>query len=116
MIKKVHYTEVPPDPVGEERASGLTIRSVITEEDGAENFSMRVFEVESGGSSSFHAHPWEHEVLIVDGEGVAMKGDEKVGISEGDVLFIPPGQKHQLRNTSEEKMAFICLIPNLNEV
>ena len=45
-MKKVHYREVPPDPVGEEGASGLTVRWVISEKDGAPNFSMRVFEVD----------------------------------------------------------------------
>lgn len=111
-MKKVHYRDVPPDPVGEEGASGLTVRWVITEDDGAPNFSMRVFEVEPGGYSPFHHHPWEHEVFILEGEGTLMRGDEPLPISKGDVIFIEPGAQHQLRNTSDEALEFICLVPN----
>jgi len=47
-MKVKNYREFTPDSVGEEGASGITVRWVITEKDGAENFSMRVFEVEPG--------------------------------------------------------------------
>jgi len=111
-MKIAHYKEIPPDPVGEEGASGLTVRWVIAKEDGAPNFSMRVFEVKSGGHSPYHKHPWEHEVFILEGSGFLVQGDEEFPLSRGDVIFIPPGEEHQLKNTSKEKLEFICLIPN----
>jgi quercetin dioxygenase-like cupin family protein len=111
-MKMVHYREVPPDPVGEEGASRITVRWVITDKDGADNFSMRVFEVEPGGCSPYHKHPWEHEVFILEGRGSLVQGGKEVPCSKGDVIFIPPGEEHQLKNPSEETMEFICLIPN----
>ena len=111
-MKIAHYKEIPPDPVGEEGASGLTVRWVIAKEDGAPNFSMRVFEVEPGGYSPYHKHPWEHEVFILEGSGFLVQGEEESPLSRGDVIFIPPGEEHQLKNPFEEKLEFICLIPN----
>jgi len=111
-MKMAHYKEIPPDPVGEEGASGITVRWVISEKDEAPNFSMRVFEVESGGYSPYHKHPWEHEVFILEGRGSLVQGGEEFPFSKGDVIFIPSGEEHQLKNTSEEKLEFICLIPN----
>ena len=111
-MKTVHYRDVPPDPVGEEGASGITVRWVISEKDGAENFSMRVFEFEPGGYSPYHKHPWEHEVFILEGSGSLIQGGKETPFSKGDVIFIPPGEEHQLKNPSEERMEFICLIPN----
>jgi quercetin dioxygenase-like cupin family protein len=112
-VKIAHYKETPPEPVGEADASGITVRWVISEKDGAENFSMRVFEVAPGGCSSFHKHPWEHEVFILEGT-VALVQEEKVtSCSKGDVVFIGPGERHQLKNPTEEMAAFICLVPNL---
>jgi len=111
-MKIAHYKEIPPDPVGEEGASGLTVRWVIAKEDGAPNFSMRVFEVEPGGHSPYHKHPWEHEVFILEGSGFLVQGDEEFPLSRGDVIFIPPGEEHQLKNPFEENLEFICLIPN----
>ncbi len=112
-MKIAHYKKTPPDPVSEEGSSGLTVRWVISKEDGAPNFSMRVFEVEPGGYSPHHQHPWEHEVFILEGNGVLVQGEEEFPFSKGDVIFIPPGEQHQLRNTSEENLTFICLIPNV---
>ena len=111
-MKVTHYREIPRDPVGEEGASGITVRRVISEKDGADNFSMRVFEVEPGGYSPYHDHPWEHEVFILEGSGSLVQGGEEVPFSKGDVIFIPPGEEHQMKNSSEETLEFICLIPN----
>lgn len=111
-MKIAHYKDIPADPVGEEGASGVTVRWVIAEKDGAPNFSMRVFELEPGGYSPHHSHPWEHEVFILEGRGAIVREGEDVPISKGDVLFIAPGEAHQLKNTSTEPMEFICLIPN----
>ena len=51
-------------------AEGVGIRWLISKEDGAENFAMRMFELERGGHTPLHTHPHEHEVFIVEGEGV----------------------------------------------
>jgi quercetin dioxygenase-like cupin family protein len=32
-------------------------------------------------------------------------------IAAGSVLFIPGHETHQIRNNSEEKLVFVCLIP-----
>ena len=111
-MKIAHYKDTPPDAVGEEGACGISIRWVISEKDGAPNFSMRVFEVAPGGYSPYHSHPWEHEVFVLEGSGVVVQEAGEVPISRGDVLFIPGGEMHQLRNASEETLEFICLIPN----
>ena len=111
-MRVVHYTDIVPDPVGEEGASGITVRWVISEKDGANNFSMRVFVVEPGGYSPYHKHPWEHEVFILAGRGSVVQGGKEIPFSKGDVIFIPPGEEHQVKNSSKEMLEFICLIPN----
>jgi quercetin dioxygenase-like cupin family protein len=111
-VRIAHYKETSPDPVGEAGASGLTVRWVISEKDGAPNFSMRVFEVEPGGYSPYHKHPWEHEVFILEGRGFLAQGEQEFPFAKGDVIFVPPDEEHQLRNPFEETLEFICLIPN----
>lgn len=112
-MKIAHYKDIPPDPAGEENASRIAIRWLISEKDGAPNFSMRVIEVEPGGYSPYHGHPWEHEVFILEGRGILVQEETETPFSKGDVIFIPPGEQHQLKNASEEKLEFICLIPNV---
>jgi quercetin dioxygenase-like cupin family protein len=60
----------------EEGALKVKVRWLITKEIGAENFAMRLFEIEPGGYTPLHSHPWEHEVFILEGEGVVI-GENK---------------------------------------
>ena len=97
----------------EERSEGVKKRVVIGKPDGAHNFIMRVFEVEPGFSSSFHEHSWEHEIFVIKGEAHIRNGrEEKIPIREGNVIFIPPFEKHCMENHSNEVFRFICLIPS----
>ena len=98
-----HDTEVPPRSFG---------RVVIGKDDGAENFCMRVFEVQQGGASPFHAHDWEHEVFVHSGRGKLWKEGEEVELKEGTVVFIPGGEKHQFKNTDADPLVFVCVIPS----
>ncbi len=113
-MKIVHYTEVPLEPVSEEGAKGVKVRWVIKKEDGANRFAMRVFHVEPGGYSPCHAHPWEHEVFILQGEADVCKGGEWVRVTEGTVLFIAENEEHQFKNPSDKELIFICLVPYLD--
>ena len=58
-------------------SSKVTVRWLITKEMGAEHFAMRLFELESGGYTPLHVHDWEHEVFILEGEGLVVAGDEE---------------------------------------
>jgi len=111
-MKVMEYSEVSADEVREEGAIGATIRWLITKADGAENFSMRHFELAPGGYTPRHKHGWEHEVFILGGNGVVVREGVDVPLKEGTFVFIPPGEEHQFRNTSDTTLALICLIPN----
>ena len=91
------------------------VRWLITKEMGAQNFAMRLFEMEAGGYSPLHKHPWEHEVFILEGEGSLFDGEKAAPFQAGDVIFIPPNDLHQFRNSSEKPLKFLCLIPNIKE-
>jgi len=95
----------------EEGASKLRVRWLITKEMGAPNFAMRLFEMEPRGYSPFHSHPWEHEVFILEGEGVVVSEEGEKKFRAGDVIFILPNEKHQLKNNGEKTVRFLCLVP-----
>jgi quercetin dioxygenase-like cupin family protein len=94
-----------------EGASKLKVRLLITKETGAENFAMRFFEMQSGGNSPFHNHPWEHEVFVLEGEGYVVGEGRETKFKSGDVVFIPPNEKHQFKNKGEKTVKFLCLVP-----
>ena len=111
-MKVVHYENIQPSPVQVEGAAGCRIRCLIGQEDSAPSFSMRQFEVTPGGHTPRHVHAHEHEVFILEGVGVVLEGDTPHALEAGSVVFVPPGQEHQFRNTGEGVLKFLCLIPH----
>jgi len=110
-MKKMHYTEVSekiPDELG---IKDVTIRWLITKEDSAKNFAMRLFEVQPEGYTPLHQHDWEHEVFILEGTGETRDKSEISPFKAGDVIFIAPNEWHQFVNTGENVVKFLCLIP-----
>lgn len=106
----LHYTDVPADDV-EGEAVGVKIRWLIDEKSGAPNFAMRHFEVAPGGHTPLHSHAWEHEVFGLSGEGVVVGADGEKPFRAGDFVFMPPGEKHQFRNTGSDSLTMICIVP-----
>lgn len=96
----------------EQGAHKVTVRWLITKDDGAENFAMRYFTVATKGFTPYHHHDWEHEVFILEGQGVVRIGDQSNELEKGIVIFIPPNVKHQFTNTSAQPLRFLCMIPN----
>ena len=109
-MKIFPYTDVEAKDA-EGGSSKLKVRWLITKETGAENFAMRLFEMEAGGHSPLHSHNWEHEVFILEGEGLVVGGKEERKFKAGDTLFIPSNEKHQLKNNSKKPCKLLCLIP-----
>jgi quercetin dioxygenase-like cupin family protein len=109
-MKVVPYKDIEAKEA-DEGASKLKVRWLITEETGAPNFAMRLFEMEPGGHSPFHNHSWEHEVFILEGEGIVVGGSEEKKIKAGDAVFVPPKEQHQFKNNGKKKLKFLCLVP-----
>lgn len=110
---KVANTEnIEAKEVQMEGAQGCTVRQLVGQNDGAPTFAMRQFEVAPGGHTPRHFHPYEHEVYVLEGEGVVFEGDTPHALKAGDVVLVKPDEVHQFRNTGDRPMKFLCLIPN----
>ncbi len=111
-MKVFSYETVEAKDVKESGSAGIKVRWLITKETGAPNFAMRLFEVQQGGYSPLHTHPWEHEVFILEGEGVVFDGQKSTPFKPNDVVFVPPNECHQFKNTGKASLKFLCLIPH----
>ncbi len=94
-----------------EGATGVRMRMLIGPAEKADNFHMRHFEVQPAGCTPHHAHDFEHEVLILKGEGIVKSTEGDRPIKAGDVVWVPPDEKHQFQNAGNQPLEFICLIP-----
>ncbi|NIV93393.1 cupin domain-containing protein [candidate division KSB1 bacterium] len=110
-MKIQNINEIEETEVTMEGAKDAKMRLLISDKDGANNFAMRMFTVEPGGHTPFHFHNYEHEIYVLEGEGVLHGADGEHAFKSGDVIFVQPNEKHQFRNVGEKEMKFLCLIP-----
>ena len=111
-MKVTSRTNVDQKPVEMPGANGCHVRWLIGKEDDAPNFAMREFQVDPGGHTPRHHHPYEHEVYVVEGQGIIFEGDQAHTIKAGDVILVQPDEVHQFKNESDAPFKFLCLIPN----
>ena len=106
-MKISNYLDTEPT----EEVAGVVKREVITADDGAPRFCMRVFEVAAGSSAPAHSHWWEHEVFVLSGQGMVVSEQGATPIGEGSVIFIATNEHHCFVNNGSEPLRFICVIP-----
>jgi quercetin dioxygenase-like cupin family protein len=111
MIKR-HFTEVEQQIPSLAETEGCTVRWLISKEQGALHYAMRLFTIEPGGIIPLHEHEdTEHEIFIVEGKGILDDGNKKLPVGQGDCIFIQPGEKHSFTNNANQTLRFICVVP-----
>ncbi len=116
-MKTIKPTEMRAEPakLDEKVLDGVTIRWLITDKDGANNFAMRYFEMEPGTVIPEHHHPWEHEIFVLKGKCRITEGEKEQIVDAGTAAFIRPNYPHSYKNVGKEKVVFLCLIPYLKK-
>jgi quercetin dioxygenase-like cupin family protein len=104
-------SNIARSPVVQEGAKAVEIRWLISREDGANNFAMRMFELKPDGHTPLHHHPHEHEVFVVEGQGIFAYEGKEYPFDKDYVIFVPGNGKHQFRNTGGSTLRLLCLIP-----
>lgn len=99
------------DVNGDEAAPGVVIRVVAGPAEGAPTFVMRVFEIQPDSATPHHAHPWEHEIFVLSGQGAVISGNTKKPLGEGDAVLVLPNEPHSFANTGSEVFRVICVVP-----
>ena len=92
-------------------AKDVRMRMLIGPENDAKTFHMRHFEFRPGGHTPYHQHNYEHEALVLKGQGVLKSAGGDLPLQAGDVIWVPANEKHQFQNTGSEPFEMVCLIP-----
>ena len=62
-----------------------------------------------GGSTTPHYHPRTEEIYyILSGRGQMRICTETAEVGPGDAIAIPPGLEHEITNTGDETLVFLC--------
>jgi quercetin dioxygenase-like cupin family protein len=111
-MKIKRLTDCERTAVGMDGASGASRQVPIGKADGTPNISIRVFTLEPGGHTPHHSHESEHLNYIISGEGDVMEGETPRAVRQGDFVFVVPNELHQYRNTGDEPLVFMCVVPS----
>lgn len=113
-MKIKNLNEINPELPQMQGTKDTTIQWLITKNDGAMHYAMRVFTIEPGGQIPLHSHSdMEHEIFIIEGEAVLNTGEAEIPVKKGDALLVLPNDKHGFTNISTAPFKFICVIPIL---
>lgn len=94
--------------------TATTLQWLITKNDGARRYAMRLFTVQPGGKMPVHTHAdTEHEMFVIDGEADMTDGQQTTRVRAHDAIFVDIGQPHGLTNPTSAPFRFICVIPIL---
>lgn len=115
-MKLAYFMDIPLEEVNIEGAKNVKIRWLISKKDNAPHFAMRMFEVEPDGFTPYHTHEWEHEVFVLQGTGSLVSKDGEKEFKQWDVMFVPPNETHQFRNTGNDLLRFLCIIPHPEQI
>lgn len=89
---------------------GSEIRELLAHRNSAiRNQSLAEARVSSGESTTPHYHPRAEEIYyILRGTGRMQIGQEQRNVGPGDAIAIPPGAVHQITNTGQDTLLFLC--------
>jgi mannose-6-phosphate isomerase-like protein (cupin superfamily) len=91
-------------------ADGSEIRELLAHRNSAiRNQSLAEARLKPGQSTTPHYHPRTEEIYYLLGGQARMQiGDDVRHVGPGDAIAIPPGQIHQITNTGNVELVFLC--------
>ncbi len=91
-------------------ADGSTIRELCGLPTGGSVLqSLAEASLEPGGSTQRHYHAASEEIyFVLEGSGDLELEGERARIGPGDAVPIPPGAWHEIRNSGEATLRFLC--------
>jgi len=91
-------------------ADGSQIRELLAHRNSAiKNQSLAEARLPVGGSTTPHYHVVTEEIyFITHGSAEMIIAGEARQVSAGDAIAIPPGQVHQITNSGDVELRFLC--------
>jgi mannose-6-phosphate isomerase-like protein (cupin superfamily) len=57
-------------------------------------------------------HGYEECIYVLKGEGRTLTESGELAVEAGDVVLVPPEEKHVTRNTGKEPLVLLCFFPS----
>lgn len=101
------------EPLEKEGAHKVKVKYLIDKPHGASRFFLRYYLVEPGGHTPLDKHAYEHEVYVLDGNGLLVEEKDglrkTVSIKPGDSILVGSDELHQFLNVGDSPLVFLCV-------
>lgn len=89
---------------------GSEIRELLAHRNSCiRNQTLAEARLPGGAATTPHHHVLTEEIYyILEGQGLMQVGEELRPVTVGDAIAIPPGALHQLANTGNQVLKFLC--------
>jgi quercetin dioxygenase-like cupin family protein len=99
--------EVEKVPVDNRLFDGPVARQTLAPN--SNDFNISIVNFENGVRNKWHIHASEQILIVTSGSGVVVTDEEERRVAEGDVIFIPAGERHWHGSNGESAFAHIAL-------
>jgi len=106
-----HINALKTQPINHPSANNASMKTLVGSDEGWQDYVMRVVDVEVGGYTPKHEHPWPHINYFLEGEGTLLLEDTLHPASSGSYSYVPANTLHQFKNTGDQPFKFICIVP-----
>jgi quercetin dioxygenase-like cupin family protein len=94
---------------GHERFPGMEMKTLLTSKENP-HLSLNVVRIPPGVELAYHDHPEQVEtVYMIAGSGILTLAETEVPFKAGQVVALPAGFKHCLKNTGTEEIQMITI-------
>lgn len=93
---------------------GVTRQQIVGRDTGAGALSTTLLVIQPGATAKVHRHKVEEAMLVVEGEGLAILGAERLPIKANETLLAPAGVVHGFVNTGRVPMIVSGIFPSVD--
>ncbi len=111
-MKIVKMGSVPKEAAVSALFTGSVSRQAVLQPGDSSNFNFGIVSFSAGSRNKFHKHSGDQILIITEGTGTVATDNEKVTVSEGDVVLIPAGENHWHGAPDATAMAHITITVN----
>jgi quercetin dioxygenase-like cupin family protein len=87
---------------------GATMRFVVWPGVGADKGTVHYLMIEPGEQFANHVHPESVDMItVIQGEGILITDGTEHRICKGDVIYVPPGVDHGMRNDGNDTLVSV---------
>lgn len=88
---------------------GYELKPTIIGDELTHAYSVDLMRVAPGGFSDAHADQGRHAFVILEGAGHVIIDGQTFRFEQGDIVKVPPGSLHALRNHGDDSLVFLTI-------